>query len=296
MKAFKRELLRTTQSIKRKVGKSDKIVDNEYEVLKGECTGLENCLTQLSHHLTQFENSYRLMADSLKLVQKDLDDYEKTLSNSIERGKLTMPVQQNNWNPDQNLPRDNQILQQLRIMTEQIDQLVVAPLQNNIRQFLIKPVNEFITPMQPLQDMHKQFSNSELEFDYFREQVAYFDQTAHQKDPEKLPRLMHKMEQKQNQYQELGQHNKVLMKQTLKDAYSLFESVTTHTLGILQNYASNMVRILNAKDDSNGGMGPPPTQNQSRSPGTATITPTFRDEEKPNNANMGIKLKLNLDV
>jgi chromosome segregation ATPase len=294
MKAIKRELLRTSQSLKRKVGKSEKIVDTDYEHLRGDCENLERCLTRLTTHVAQLEDSHRLMSSSMKLVQRDLEDYSRILTESIQHNNVKLV--QDNWQSEVH-PQNDQALIHLRAITDQLDQLVIVPLQNSITLHVTTPVSDFIAPMKQLPELHKQYTNAELELDYYREKVAYFDMASHQKDPEKLPQLTNKMDQKQKHYQEIGDANKSLMKQTLRNSYPLYQSITAHLHGVLVDYAQNVSRIMNP-GGHNGfgqdGLSVSPDHARVRSSGTMSETQyNINLEATPTT---GVKLKVNMDI
>ncbi|KAL0487462.1 VPS20 [Acrasis kona] len=236
LKNAKRGLLRGSQSIKRKIGKSERIADAEYDAVKGESERLENCLATMNMHLALLDECFTNLSKTMSNVRQDIDAYQSLLNEVKARDII----------PHQTVRYDNNMLRQLHALQAQLDAMVIAPTTTLLRNTLIEPIKSDLENVRQIHPMHSQYQKSELEFDYYREKVAQFDPEKNKK-PDALPMLQRKMDQKQQKLKQISDSNKGFMVQTLISSHRSFDALTNAMVEMVCQLATNICAVTQPK-------------------------------------------------
>lgn len=78
MKGIKGTLIRGTQKIKQKMGKTDKTVDDEYEMTHSRTVSTEKQAQNFSKHVNQLIENYHAMSTTLSFLAEDIRDLYQT--------------------------------------------------------------------------------------------------------------------------------------------------------------------------------------------------------------------------
>ena len=86
MKGIKGSLIRGTQKIKQKMGKTDKTVDDEYEMVHNKTLSTEKQAQNFSKHVNQLIENYHAMSTTLSFLAEDMRDlYQSSDPNCKQR-------------------------------------------------------------------------------------------------------------------------------------------------------------------------------------------------------------------
>lgn len=178
MKGIKGTLIRGTQKIKQKMGKTDKTVDDEYEMVHAKTLSTEKQAQNFSKHVNQLIENYHAMSTTLSFLAEDMRDlYQSSDPNCKQR----------------------QMADQLTRIAEHIEQNCVLKFQTQVKSNVVEPSDEYIVQFPPLKDLHNKRENAALEYDYFKDKVQKMSEKQN-KDPLALPKAKEKMNQTKDDY------------------------------------------------------------------------------------------------
>lgn len=178
MKGIKGSLIRGTQKIKQKMGKTDKTVDDEYEMVHNKTLSTEKQAQNFSKHVNQLIENYHAMSTTLSFLAEDMRDlYQSSDPNCKQR----------------------QMADQLTKIAERIEQNCVLKFQTQVKSNVVEPSDEYVVQFPPLKDLHNKRENAALEYDYYKDKVQKMSEKQN-KDPLALPKAKEKMNQTRDDY------------------------------------------------------------------------------------------------
>jgi hypothetical protein len=231
MKGIKNQLIRGTQTLKQKFGKTDKTIDEEYDIIHNKSLATEKQVQNFSKHVNQLVENYHAMSTTLSFLAEDIRDlYSSSEPNSKQR----------------------QMADQLTRMAEMIEQNCVLRFQTQVKANVVEPADEYLVQFPPLKDLHKKRENAVLEYDYFRDKVQNLSEKQN-KNPLDLPKAKEKMNQTKEDFDILNQSAKSGMSEVLDRKDIVFNSAVEQLFGnIVQFYERMSSETQNLKGSGIG--------------------------------------------
>jgi uncharacterized protein YoxC len=218
MKGLKTTLIRGTQTIKQKLGKTDKTIDEEYENIHNKTLATEKQAQNFSKHVNQLIENYHAMSTTLSFLAEDIRDlYATSEPNSKQR----------------------QMADQLTRMAEVIEQNCVLRFQSQVKANVVEPADEYLVQFPPLKDLHKKRENAVLEYDYFRDKVQNMSEKQN-KDPLALPKAKEKMNQTKDDFDLLNNSSKSGMTEVLDRKDIVFNSAVEQLFANIVQFYERM--------------------------------------------------------